>query len=131
MATAEKIKLNDLSSFFTRDRAETGVEMKLVSPGGEYIRDEDGVYWTMTVAGTDSARFKNALKEVQSERGRRDDDGVEGTSALVLGWNRMILNGEDLPFNKDNVKKVLTDYPFIKEQVIAFAANRANFLPKA
>ncbi|MFV1944143.1 hypothetical protein VPH49_25475 [Pseudomonas luteola] len=130
-APADKIKMTDLSSFFTRDRAEKGAEMKLVAPTGDYIRDEDGVYWTLTVAGTDSAKFKNAVKEAQSERGRRDDDGVEGTAALVLGWNRMILNGEDLPFTPENVKRVLTDYPFIREQVIAFAANRANFLPKA
>nr|WP_019365252.1 hypothetical protein [Pseudomonas luteola] len=130
-APAEKIKMNDLANFFTRDRAEQGAEMKLVSITGEYICDADGVCWTLTVAGTDSARFKNAVKEAQSERGRRDDDGVEGTAALILGWNRMILNGEELPFSKENVKRVLADFPFVKEQVINFAANRANFLPKA
>lgn len=121
----------DLAQFFTRDRAESGTEMKLVTPSGEYIRDEDGTYWTLTVAGTDSTHFKNAVKAAQNERGRRDDDGVEGAASLVLGWNRMVLNGENLPFSKDNVRKVLSDYPFIREQVMNFAADRRNFLPAA
>lgn len=122
----------DLADLFTRNTAETGVEMKLLHPGtGEVIKNDDGKEWVLTVAGTDSDRWKATLRTAARKRGQSTDDGIETLSSLVIGWKHLVLNKEALKFTPQAAIKLLTDYPWIRDQVNAFASERANFLPKA
>lgn len=122
----------DLADLFTRSTAETGVEMKLLHPGtGEVIKNEDGKEWVVTVAGTDSDRWKATIRTAARKRGQSSDDGIETMSSLVIGWKNLVLNKEPLKFTPQAAIKLLTDYPWIRDQVNSFASERANFLPKA
>ena len=122
----------DLADLFTRSTAETGVEMKLLHPGtGEVIKNDDGKEWVMTVAGTDSDRWKATIRTAARKRGQSSDDGIETMSSLVIGWKNLVLNKEPLKFTPQAAIKLLTDYPWIRDQVNSFASERANFLPKA
>jgi hypothetical protein len=122
----------DLADLFTRSTAETGVEMKLLHPGtGEVIKNDDGKDWVVTVAGTDSDRWKATIRTAARKRGQSSDDGIETMSSLVIGWKNLVLNKEPLKFTPQAAIKLLTDYPWIRDQVNSFASERANFLPKA
>jgi len=122
----------DLADLFTRSTAETGVEMKLLHPGtGEVIKNDDGKEWVVTVAGTDSDRWKATIRTAARKRGQSSDDGIETMSSLVVGWKNLVLNKEPLKFTPQAAIKLLTDYPWIRDQVNSFASERANFLPKA
>lgn len=122
----------DLADLFTRSTAETGVEMKLLHPGtGEVIKNDDGKEWVVTVAGTDSDRWKATIRTAARKRGQSSDDGIETMSSLVIGWKNLVLNKEPLKFTPQAAIKLLTDYPWIRDQVNSFASERANFLPKA
>jgi len=122
----------DLADLFTRNTAETGVEMKLLHPAtGEVMKNEDGKEWVINVAGTDSDRWKSAVRATARKRGRNDDDVSETLAALVVGWKNLILNKEPLKFTPQAAIKLLNDYPWIRDQVNTFASDRANFLPKA
>lgn len=122
----------DLADLFTRGTAESGVEMKLLHPAtGEVIKNEDGKEWVVTVAGTDSDRWKSTIRAAARKRGQSSDDGIETMSSLVVGWKNLVLNKETLKFTPQAAIKLLTDYPWIRDQVNAFASERANFLPKA
>lgn len=122
----------DLADLFTRNTAESGVEMKLLHPGtGEVMKNEDGKDWVINVAGTDSDRWKSAVRATARKRGRNDDDVSETLAALVVGWKNLILNKEPLKFTPQAAIKLLNDYPWIRDQVNTFASDRANFLPKA
>lgn len=122
----------DLADLFTRSTAETGVEMKLLHPGtGEVIKNDDGKEWVVTVAGTDSDRWKATIRTAARKRGQSSDDGIETMSSLVIGWKNLVLNKEPLKFTPQSAIKLLTDYPWIRDQVNSFASERANFLPKA
>jgi len=122
----------DLADLFTRSTAETGVEMKLLHPGtGEVIKNDDGKEWVVTVAGTDSDRWKATIRTAARKRGQSSDDGIETMSSLVIGWKNLVLNKEPLKFTPQAAIKLLTDYPWIRDQVNSFASERAIFLPKA
>jgi|SRR5471030_37307 len=122
----------DLADLFTRSTAEAGVEMKLLHPAtGEVIKNEDGKEWVVTVAGTDSDRWKASIRASARKRGRNEDDVSETLASLIVGWKNLVLNKETLKFTPQAAIKLLTDYPWIRDQVNTFASERANFLPKA
>jgi hypothetical protein len=85
----------------------------------------------LTVAGTDSDRWKATIRTAARKRGQSSDDGIETMSSLVIGWKNLVLNKEPLKFTLQAAIKLLTDYPWIRDQVNSFASERANFLPKA
>lgn len=55
---------------------------------------------------------------------------INALARVVLGWN-LTEGGEPLPFTHRNVVRVLTNVPWIHEQVDAFADDRSTFRESA
>ena len=120
-------KLN-MKDFFTRDRANEGIELPLFAPGS----NEKSGHW-LRVRGVDSDEFRSA--QVLSHRNLRDafEDGKVPTekfhidqkrllvSSLVAGWSF------DTPFTRENLIEFLTNAPQIEEAVNQIATRRNLF----
>lgn len=118
--------------------ADTGAILYVEHPSsGEVIPD----MWVQ-VLGTDSKaaadqqkrRNRAALKRL--ERGKKaaafdlddiEEQTLDDIAALTVGWGGFEEGGEPVECTPANVKRVYTDYPWLREQVQAFHNDRANF----
>jgi hypothetical protein len=46
----------------------------------------------------------------------------------ILGWRSLVLGGEELLYTPDNVRMLLTDYPWVKDQIDEEISDRGNFI---
>lgn len=130
--------MTDLSNYDTSKGAAAGAAMVLYAPDGKPTDI------TFTLRGTDSPAYQQARREQadarmeeMSRRGLRgvqlrdvEDGALELLAAVTVGWtDTLLVDGEAYPFNRDNAIKLYKRFPWIREQVEAFIANRANFLP--
>ena len=112
----------------SRTTANRGAPLNLVNPvTGQPIPDGE-----ILVAGFDSDAFreaKNAEAQRRVDAGEKpaladiEEGALRISAALILDWRKVKINGKT---PTDNVA-ALREFPTIKEQVEAFAANRANF----
>jgi hypothetical protein len=50
------------------------------------------------------------------------------SEAIIVGWENVVgRDGKEIPYNKENVKKLLTDLPDLFEEIAAVAQNAANY----
>lgn len=129
--------LADISSAF-----EHGATLELKHPAtGEPLLDASGKPQTITLAGTDSKRWRrqqdaigdrllksNKGKPVTQTMQERRDDVASLYAAVTLSWN-VFVGGEAPECNPVNAKKLYLDYPWIGEQADQFLADRQNFSP--
>lgn len=54
---------------------------------------------------------------------------IEQLAKCVVGW-RVKQDGQEVPFSLTAVVRMLTKFAFIREQVDAFAASRAPYMPR-
>lgn len=121
-----------IQSLFTRPQANEGIKLELKLPDGKPAGT------TLTVLGTDSdvfrrervARSRENARILTLPEGARDvahrDADVRLLATLVTAWD---FEEECTP---DNVARLLTEAPYIREQIDEAAANRALFLsPKS
>ena len=119
---------DQLQQFFTREKANEGIEFKLALPDGTPTE-----HW-LRIRGIDSDAFRRA--EAESRRlmleiaSKGDKDAAEAASnsareqllaSLVAGWSF------SEPFTKENVLKLLVDAPQIADQIDRIASNRKRF----
>jgi hypothetical protein len=87
------------------------------------------------IAGPDSDVQRRARLKLQDEllayrdRPPAEDQerlSIEHLARCVVKW-RVKQDGEALPFTFTNVVRVLTKFPFVREQVEAFAASRTAY----
>lgn len=96
---------------------------------------------TIQVLSPDSDEYRKAALQLQNEniryirknRGkttaeRISQEAMDLLVAITQGWSGVVENGQPVPFSPDNVRRVYTEYPFIKEQVDEFTADRRNFM---
>lgn len=92
----------------------------------------------ITLAGMDSDRYRDFKRSRQNKKIREqgpgpltvediEEVGLDALVELTLGW-KMRVDGADLPCTPANVKAVYKRFPWLKEQVDAFVAQRANFM---
>lgn len=138
MAVKKKVEGFDLRSVRTVDMANEGVEMEITHPG-----TGSGMGMFLVVHGEDSEHHKRALSKVaqrkekeQRTRGRTritHEDIQYGMLVTALectsSWRNMVEDEKAVEFNRANLRRVLTEYWFITEQVNAFLNDRANFIP--
>lgn len=130
----------DLSALDTKKGAEEGFRIELRHPK----TNEPLVGWWIHVLGSDSDTYQNQLREFQRLRAdvfkrnmrvtytpeERENEGLELLAAATRGWSdKLMLDGAPLQFSQDAAKKLYARFPWIKEQVDAAVADRANFLP--
>lgn len=135
----KKVEGLNLSTVSTVEKSNMGVEMEIIHPG---TGEPTGAF--LTVCGEDSELHATAMNIVSRRRikaQRRsgqvtiDNDDIQHglmTIAIhcVTGWRGVLDDdGQPLPFSRAELRRVLTDYKFILEDVNAFIGDRANFLP--
>jgi hypothetical protein len=92
----------------------------------------------ITVCGRGSKRYKQASRwltarfietgvEGVAETDDADVNGIEFLARLCVGWEGCQVDGETLPFSIEAATALFTRFPFIFEQVDAFASSPANF----
>lgn len=121
----------DLSTLNTAKGATEGAELTLRHP---VTNDElDG---KIRLKGGDSREYRAALHRTfqdRVKRGGRTYEETEDTTASILAevtidWGGIEENGEEVPFGYENAKRIYSEYPWIREQVERFIADRSNFL---
>lgn len=73
------------------------------------------------------------IKFIRKNRGkttaeRMNEEAINLAVAITVGWNGLEENGQPIPFTSENVHRVYTQFPFIREQVDEFVADRRNFI---
>ena len=135
---SKKVEGLDLLSVRTLEKATEGVEMEILHPSTRLGTDS-----YVTVLGEDSDAHKRALtlvaerKEKEQRRTGRiritHEDIIYGMLITAIecipNWRNIVENGKEVPYNRANLRRILTEYWFITEQVNAFLADRANFMP--
>jgi len=121
-----------MEAFFTRERANEGIEFPLDYPDGRPSP------FRLKIRGVDSDAFKAAkadsrrrLLEIAQRNNKVEIDAIDADaehvrliSTLVVGWTF------PQPFTPDAVFKFLKEAPQIVEQIDRISARRGLFMPK-
>lgn len=144
MTTAPQTPTADLSALDTVAACNKPHEFELVHP---VSRVGLGLFWS--VVGKDSDVYRSRVRAMVDENLRRSNAGLPGDTSLSkieaknidsltaasTGWRGpkgdgiVSLNGNDLKFSTESVRKVLTDLPALREQVQAAVNDLGNFMP--
>lgn len=135
----------DLSALDTVAACNKPVEIELKHP---VTQIGIGIFWS--VVGKDSDIYRSRIRAMVDEGLRRDAAGlpplnnslskietknIDTLVAASTGWRGpkgdgvVTLNGDDLTFGAENVRKVLTSLPAAREQVQAAVNDLGNFMP--
>lgn len=134
----------DMADVETATKANAGVWLNLVSPlSGE----ASGVRFRLLGYDSDVYLKHDAEQKKQTQEylikalstakvGKQipdapASDDISSLASLVTAWENVFWNKEALPCTRENVIKVLTAVPDIRQQVRAFVEERANFFGKA
>jgi len=128
----------DLSQLDVQAAAENGANLEVRHPATGIVIPG----MTITVLGTDSKTYRNAIKarlrQRVNQRKKNDFDpekaekeAVELLADLTVDWDGISLDGQVLKCNRENCITVYSRFAWIREQVDEFIGDRANFLPSA
>lgn len=132
----------DLSQFDTVPAANQGQVMEVLHPAtNQPLLDDEDNPVTITLAGIDSDVFRKAQRAATNRRlamkGRTkitadelETDALETLVACTLGWSGIGMNGEALECNHANIRKVYTEFRWLREQVDEFVGDRAAFMKR-
>jgi hypothetical protein len=94
---------------------------------------------SIELAGVDSKQYKLAAREIQTRKlGRQrrsridieeiENDATDILTACVISWSGIEENGKAVECRPEEVRRIFSEYPFIREQVDSFVSNRGNFI---
>lgn len=98
---------------------ETDMRICVMSPDSQKYREIDQ---RIKNSGLQATRRTGTLSMQEI-----DSRTMELLVSATVGWENVIFDGQPLEFTPVNVEKVYTDFPFIKDQVDRFIADRQNF----
>ncbi len=117
----------DLSSLYTVDKAEEGVEFTLLHPYTDEPTD-----MTVKVYGVTSKKVKNAFNrydKVVSNPKKNDKEKERASTdlmkACIISWDNVYFNDELVT----DVEFLLDSFPWFSKQVLDFITDEQNFLP--
>jgi len=125
----------DLANFNLAAKAEAGASLTILNP-----IDGTKTDLVITVAGSESATYRNAVFAASSEYTYKDDDDLKDKidvidkrngvtyAACIMGWENMEFDGKPVEFSHESAKKILADTPWLTDQIGAFIKDRANFI---
>lgn len=126
----------DLSNFKINETVTVTLTNPL-SDEDEPLTNDDGTPMTVEVYGPDSKPYRSAVHALQNERAKSgkkslppeevEDQLLDLQAKCVKEWN-ITLNGENPKATVSKVKKVFTDYPFIRDQIMEKAGSRRDFI---
>lgn len=128
----------DLNKLSTKATSQTGAKLVLRHPDTDELMDI-----SLTLAGADSQRYRNASHKVQNRSLKRgkfkvtaekvEANSLEILTACVVNWENVV-DSELFPkdkapeCNEKNVLAFFKKHIWAKEQADAFIADRGNFL---
>lgn len=135
----------DLAALDTRSSCNAGIDVDIMHPAK---RVPLGII--MHVIGMDGDVYRKSLREVQVRRlnGARhtppsealdagEADRIEVLSRCIVSWRSLEkdvwtatvkFNGRDYECNAENAAMLMTQLPWLREQIILAVEDRANFL---
>lgn len=129
----------DLSKLDTIRDAERGADLVLRNPYNlsEELTNDAGEKMVVRVVGADARAFSRTRKRMASKTlaavVRKEDaelteeEGVDLAVAATLGWSGLTWDGKPFPYSTDNARRLYTERPWAREQVVAFATEIKNF----
>ncbi len=120
----------------------TGATIPLRHPvTNEPLEDSTGPL-TIDIVGIDSPQFQARQRQIANKRlataGNRkskltaedlEEEAIGTLAACITGWSANVaLDGKPLEYSRSNAKLLLTRLIWVREQVDAAIADRANFL---
>ena len=57
-----------------------------------------------------------------------EQDALKLSAASIISWTGIIIGGKDIELSKENAEMVLTNYPFIRDQVDTAVNDRSLFI---
>ena len=123
----------DLKKLNITEKAEEGSWCELEHPvTGETLDIR------IKLAGIDSKTYREAARKQINKRLKKglrkisiedtEQEEIELLAACTLDWENVEYEGNVLECNPENVKFVYKEFPWIREQVDAFIADRGNYL---
>lgn len=118
-----------------KDSMEDSAELTIVHP-----KTGENMNMVITLASPDSEKYRKLsmamrnknLQYATKNRGmasaeRLDEDALNLLVGATLAWKGVSENGELLECNPQNVRRVYSDFAWIREQVDTFLGDRKNF----
>lgn len=136
---AEGAQPCDLSKLDTSEAAETGAVLEVLHP-----TENTSLGIKITLAGADSDIYRKTVNKNVNKRVQRmkpgqsipftaeeqEESGLNLLAICTLAWEGVVVDGQELPCDKENAKAIYRRFPWIREQVDTFIGDRANFLHK-
>ena len=125
----------DVKQYDVVTAAEDGATLTLRDPVSGEALDA-----TITLVGSDSERYRQAQSEEQSKLLKRKQSGerldaeewreqaCRILARATISWENVEEGGQTLDCSEANARHIYRAYPWVREQVDAFVAQRANFL---
>jgi hypothetical protein len=132
----------DIAELDTTKACDRGAEMELVHP---VTAEPLGIF--ITILGKDSTVFREHIREAVNDKLRREQiarkrgkdlepdtvekseqESIELLTLCTKGWRNMVMGGHELEFTPANVRKVYSEYPWIRKQVDEGIANLELFM---
>lgn len=132
----------DLTKNNLSEKAELGYTFELLIPE---VQEKTGAF--ITVRGVQSPKVKahsrrvfaqiQQKEQVAKKRGKEvepmtlddaEDMAIDAAFVRMIGWKGVEENGKALEFNEENVKRVLREHSWIREQVLAESDQLTNFI---
>ena len=121
--------------------AESGYTFKMVTPDGSVQEAK------LTVRGAHSAKVRDFQRSVQNKWQQRDAAakrrgkdkaeeltpeeydslGVDSACARLIGWEGFTEDGKEVLYSESEAIRLMTDYPFLREQVVRESEENGNF----
>lgn len=130
----------DLRNYDARPAAEEGRWLTLRDP-----QTGDELPARVLLKGTDSRAWKDAalaqrrarLEHMRKHEGApldpavADAEDIERLVAVTAAWENLKVGEQDFPCTPENARELYSGWPEFRGQVLAFLAERANFLPRS
>lgn len=119
-------------------KADEGSVMDVVHPETEEVIEgmsitllgqDSSVYRKIQIGKQQAAlnRMAKGKKALDLNAEKLVEDTIDDLVKMTVGWEGFTLEGKELKPTADNVRKVYTEWPWIREQAQEFVNNRANF----
>lgn len=123
--------MTDLLTLDLKEFAGQGVSIQLKHPATGKKLDS-----FITIQGSDSAEYKNAMIAVAKSNSSSDSvdheaNGAKIMALITLGWSGLKFGEEEISYSEEEAEKLYARFGWISDQVFAAVNDRKLFLVNA
>lgn len=115
----------DVQIYHPGTNADLGISIRVLGKDSDEFRKVSAAQSKKRMAKMSKGGFRNAttisIEEIEQET-------IELLASVTKGWDNVVVDGNPLPFSKENAAALYERFPWIKEQVDAAIGDRANFI---